>query len=136
MGSFRVELGPNAHPVHVGAGLLDRLGELAREAGLKPGRAALVTDSNVARLYGARAHEALATAGFDATTIDVAAGEASKSLTTLEQVYDRLVAAARSIECHLRARRRRRRRSRGLCCRDLPARPGRRADSHHDDRAG
>ncbi|MGD0290965.1 MAG: 3-dehydroquinate synthase [Candidatus Binataceae bacterium] len=94
MGSFRVELGPNAHPVHVGAGLLDRLGELAREAGLKPGRAALVTDSNVARLYGARAHAALATAGFDATRIEVAAGEASKSLTTLEQVYDRLVAAA------------------------------------------
>ena len=93
MGSFRVELGPNAHPVHVGVGLLDRLGELARAAGLKLGRAALLTDSNVARLYGARVQTALAAAGFDAATIEVAAGEASKSLATLEQVYDRLVAS-------------------------------------------
>jgi 3-dehydroquinate synthase len=93
MGSFHVELGPNAHPVHVGAGLLDRIGELALAAGLKPGRAALVTDSNVARLYGAHAQSALAAAGFDATTLEVPAGEASKSLATLDQVYDRLVAA-------------------------------------------
>ena len=93
MDSFRVELGPNAHPVYVGAGILDRLGELARAAGLKPGRAALITDSNVARFYGARAEQALATAGFDAATIAVAAGEASKSIATLEQVYDRLAGA-------------------------------------------
>ena len=93
MDSFRVELGPNAHPVYVGAGILDRLGELARAAGLKPGRAALITDSNVARFYGARAEQALATAGFDAATIAVAAGEASKSIATLEQGYDRLAGA-------------------------------------------
>ncbi len=93
MDTFRVELGAQAHLVHVGAGMLDRLGELARASGLQPGRAALVTDSNVARLYGARAEAALAAAGFDATTIAVAAGEASKSIATLEQVYDRLVAA-------------------------------------------
>jgi 3-dehydroquinate synthase len=93
MTSFRVELGVNAHPVHVGAGLLDRLGELALTAALKVGRAALITDSNVARLYGARALAALTAAGFDAVTIEVAAGEASKSLATLEQVYDRLAGA-------------------------------------------
>jgi 3-dehydroquinate synthase len=93
MGSFRVELGANAHPVHVGTGLLDRLGELTLAAGLMPGRAALITDSNVARLYGDRALIAMAAAGFAATTIEVAAGEASKSIAMLEQVYDRLVAA-------------------------------------------
>lgn len=93
MGSFRVELGANSHPVHVGTGLVDRIGRLACDAGLKPGRGALLTDSNVARLYAARALEALAADGFDATLIEVAAGEASKSLATLEQVYDRLVGA-------------------------------------------
>ena len=93
MTSFRVELGVNAHPVQVGAGLLDRLGELALTAGLKAGRAALITDSNVARLYGGRALAALTAAGFDAVTIEVAAGEASKSLATLAQVYDRLASA-------------------------------------------
>ena len=94
MGNFRVELGAQAHPVHAGVGLLDGLGELARAAGLKPGRAALITDTNVARLYGARAQAAIAAAGFEAATIAVAAGEASKSLATLEQVYDGLVTAA------------------------------------------
>ncbi len=54
MRTFRVELGRDAHPVHVGSGILDRVGELAREAGLKPGRAALISDSNVAKLYGDR----------------------------------------------------------------------------------
>ncbi len=93
MDSFRVELGAAAHPVHVGAGLLDRLGELARAAGLTPGRAALVTDSIVEGLYGARAVQALDDAGFAVTTVTVAAGEASKSLATLGDVYDRLVAA-------------------------------------------
>jgi 3-dehydroquinate synthase len=93
MDTFRVELGANAHPVHVGAGLLDRLGELARAAGLTPGRAALITDSNVEGLYGARAAASLHAAGFAATTIMVAAGEASKSLANLGQVYDRLAAA-------------------------------------------
>jgi 3-dehydroquinate synthase len=94
MGSFRVELGPNAHSVHVGAGLLDQLGDLAQAAALKPGRAALITDSNVARLYGSRALASLVAAGFDPVTIEIAPGEASKSLTTLEAIYDSLVAAA------------------------------------------
>ena len=93
MGSFRVELGPNSHDVHVGSGLLDRLGELARAAGLKPGRTALVTDSNVARLFGSCAKNSLADAGFEVALIEVPAGEESKSLAALETVYDRLVEA-------------------------------------------
>jgi 3-dehydroquinate synthase len=93
MDSFRVELGVNAHPVYVGVDILDRLGELARASGLQPGRAALVTDSIVEGLYGACAVKALHDAGFVVTTVTVAAGEASKSLTTLAQVYDRLVEA-------------------------------------------
>jgi len=93
MGSFRVELGPNSHDVQVGSGLLDRLGELARAAGLKPGRTALVTDSNVARLFGSRAKNSLADAGFEVALIEVPAGEESKSLAALETVYDRLVEA-------------------------------------------
>ena len=68
MRSFRVKLGPNSHPVHVGAGLLDELGKLAQDAGLKPGRAALISDSNVARLYGQRASSALVAAGFQFST--------------------------------------------------------------------
>lgn len=93
MQSFRVELGANAHEVHVGAGLLDDLGALATRAGLRPGRAALVTDSNVAKLYAARAIDSLKRAGFAPEVIEIAPGEASKSLAALAMLYDRMTAA-------------------------------------------
>jgi 3-dehydroquinate synthase len=93
MRTFRVELGPLSHPVHVGAGLLERLGELAREARLGPGRAILVTDSNVGPLYAGRAIASLSQAGFKPSKIEIPAGEASKSLATLSDIYDRMVEA-------------------------------------------
>ena len=93
MQSFRVNLGVNSHDVHIAAGALDRLGELARGAGLNSTRAAVITDTNVARLYASRAAASMAAAGFDAEIIEVAAGEASKSIATLESVFNRLVDA-------------------------------------------
>ena len=93
MQSFRVELGANAHEVYVGAGLLDELGAIAIRAGLRPGRAALVTDANVAKLYARRAIDSLERAGFALTVIEIAAGEASKSLAALAILYDRMTAA-------------------------------------------
>lgn len=93
MRTFRVELALNPYPVHVGTGIISRLGELARDAGLKPGRAAILTDSNVARLYGDAVKRALADAGFAPVLIEVPAGEASKSLETLGFVYDRMTEA-------------------------------------------
>jgi len=93
MGDFRVNLGPNSHPVHVGAGALARVGELARAAGLKPGRAAIVTDSVVAPMYAGRVAASLRAAGFEPETAIVAAGEASKSLVTLSDLFDHFAAA-------------------------------------------
>jgi len=93
MRSFRVELGRDSHSVHVGSGILDRVGELARDAGLKPGRAALISDSNVAKLYAGRVRDSLQAAGFDALVIEIPAGEASKSLEMLATLYDRMTEA-------------------------------------------
>ncbi len=93
MRTFRVELGPDAHPVYVGAGALDQTGRLAREAGMTVGRALIVTDSNVARLYGERTADSLKAAGFALRTLEVAPGEQSKSFATLERVYDAIVEA-------------------------------------------
>ncbi len=93
MRTFRVDLGPNSHSVHVGAGLLDRAGDLAREAGISAGRAAIVTDQNVAPLYGERVRDSIAKAGFDPAMIEIPAGEASKSLVTYERVIDAMVEA-------------------------------------------
>jgi 3-dehydroquinate synthase len=93
METFRVELGPASHPVHVGSGILHDLGRLAREAGLGAGRCAVVADTNVARLYGERATASLKRANFAPVTIEVPAGESSKSLAMLEEIYGRLAAA-------------------------------------------
>jgi 3-dehydroquinate synthase len=90
MRTIRIELGPASHDAQVGATLLDRLGELARGAGLKPGACAIVTDSNVEKLYGARVQDALRKSGFAPVVISVPPGEASKSFATLELLYDRM----------------------------------------------
>ena len=93
MRTFSVELGPHSHSVHVGAGLLDQLGRLAREAGISPGRAAIVTDRNVAPLYGERARDSIAKAGFAVAMIEIPAGEASKTFASYERVIDAMVEA-------------------------------------------
>ena len=93
MRTFRVELGPNSHPVFVGVGILDNLGELARGAGLIPGRAALITDRNIAPLYADRTRKSLSAAGFDAAIVEIAPGEASKSLATYERMLDAMAEA-------------------------------------------
>jgi 3-dehydroquinate synthase len=92
MAGFRVELGPAAHRVEIGAGLLDRLGELAAAQGLS-GRCAIISDRNVARLFADRAVRALKAGGLDPVTFEVEPGETSKSLATLERVYDFLIEA-------------------------------------------
>ncbi len=93
MRAFRVELGPASHDVYAGAGVLDGLGRLAIDAGLNPGRAAIVTDSTVGPLYGERSTAALRNAGFKPVTITIPAGEASKSLDVLGTIYDRMTEA-------------------------------------------
>src|SRR5713226_530769 len=93
MHTIRVNLGPASYQAHVGANILDRLGKLACDAGLKPGLCAIITDSNVERLYSARVVDALNKSGFTPIVISVPPGEASKSLATLEVVYDRMTAA-------------------------------------------
>ncbi|MGH7838049.1 MAG: 3-dehydroquinate synthase, partial [Candidatus Binataceae bacterium] len=93
MATFRVALVTNAHDALIGPGLLARLGQLALDAGLEAGRAAIVSDANVAGIYGEAVCAALRAAGFEPTLIEVPAGESSKSLAILERVYERLTAA-------------------------------------------
>jgi 3-dehydroquinate synthase len=93
MQTIEIALGPSSHRAHVGSGLLDNLGELALETGLRAGPCAIVTDSNVEKLYASRAAEALRKSGFTPLTISFAAGEASKSAATLDYLYDQMTAA-------------------------------------------
>jgi 3-dehydroquinate synthase len=77
------------YDVVIAGGALDDIGTLvAWPAGARV--AALVTNEPVARLYGARAGQALAGAGLDVTTITVPDGEQAKTLDVLGDLYRRL----------------------------------------------
>jgi len=93
MHTVKVDLGAASYDAHVGANILGRVGKLASDAGLKQGRCALVTDANVEKLYAAQVVAALEKSGFAPTVISVPPGEASKSLATLEVLYDRMTSA-------------------------------------------
>ncbi|HLH76528.1 MAG TPA: 3-dehydroquinate synthase [Candidatus Binataceae bacterium] len=92
MPSFDVQLGARSHPVHVAAGLLARLGQLAAGVGLA-GRCVIVTDYTVGALYLKTVEAALKGAGFDPAVIRIAPGEASKSSAGLGRIYDGLIEA-------------------------------------------
>lgn len=66
------------YDIIIDKGILDRAGKLAATV-VKPSRAAILTDSNVAPLYAERLESSLGAAGFEPVRFTVAAGERSKS---------------------------------------------------------
>lgn len=87
-----VSLGSRSYPVHVGPGALATLGERLR-ARTPAARAVVVSDRNVADLYGPRARRALRRAGFRVDELVVPPGERSKSMRHLSRLYNGLAAA-------------------------------------------
>jgi 3-dehydroquinate synthase len=86
-----INIGSQPYPVYIGERLLNEVGGICREASLF-GRAAIVSDANVAALYGQTLSTAFANAGFKISTHVVAAGERSKSfidVTTLCEDFAR-----------------------------------------------
>ena len=73
-------------------GILGRLGEYAARV-RPPGRAAVITDSNVGGIYGEKALKSLERAGFSPVLITVPAGEESKSPERLLWLYSRMLEA-------------------------------------------
>lgn len=59
-----------------------------REAGLRPGRTLVVSDRNVAGLYGQTVDQALRRDGWEPRILTLPAGEATKSPQPLQAVYD------------------------------------------------
>lgn len=85
MKTIHVPLGERAYDIHIATGLLDRAGEL-----LKPkltGKALIVADAQVDRLYGQRLIAALAAGEIQATCATFPPGEPSKSVTTAERMW-------------------------------------------------
>ncbi len=86
-----VPLGSRSYDIKIETGLLSRLGtECSR---LKLGaRCAVISDANVAPLFGEAALGSLRQSGFEPTLITVPAGETAKSLKTVQRCYDALAA--------------------------------------------
>jgi 3-dehydroquinate synthase len=81
------------YPIHLGDGLLDRVGEALRAVGVPAGnRVAVISNPVVAPLYGARVKASLRSAGFQPFVCTIPDGEHHKTLSTVSVVYDQLLA--------------------------------------------
>jgi 3-dehydroquinate synthase len=89
-----VNLGDRSYEIHIGAGVLDQLGERCVAAGLK-GKCLIITDENVGNLYAKKVHEALETAGYSACLATLPPGEQTKCGDQVFELY------SRCIECGL-----------------------------------
>jgi 3-dehydroquinate synthase len=91
MQTLTVNLGERSYPIHVGEGILSRIGEFLGQAGLSR-KVAIITNPTVAQLYLDTVHDALSHAGFEAVPVLIPDGEAHKNLKSLASIYDRLIA--------------------------------------------
>ena len=93
--------GEQDYAVRIGSGVLSSLGQNMREVDrLSTMRDALViTDSNVAPLYLARAKAALVQAGYKAADIVVPSGEESKSVEIAAEIWSALPALGLGRDC-------------------------------------
>jgi 3-dehydroquinate synthase len=89
--TVNVPLGERAYDIVIGRGLLASFGK--RLAALRPNvRAAIVTDSAVAKLYLDMAEAALSEAGIASVRIIVPEGEKSKSFRVFERICESMIA--------------------------------------------
>ncbi len=86
LGIFRVQGMGAAYDVHVRPGGLDNLGEMLRGYDLH-GPVALVSDTNLAKLYAEQMLGSLHQAGYAAELLVIPAGEEFKTLATIQQLW-------------------------------------------------
>lgn len=87
MKQLTVELPGREYDILIGTGLLEQCGARIR-AVTRAERLAVVTDSNVGPLYLKMVMESLLRAGFTAFSVTFPAGEASKNIRTLNNLYE------------------------------------------------
>lgn len=92
MKKLTVDLPGRAYDIQIGSGLLNSAGEAVRAICPRCARLAVVTDSTVGPLYGARLLRSLEHAGFAVLLITVPAGEHSKSPSQLARLWEELAA--------------------------------------------
>ncbi|MEI8242052.1 MAG: 3-dehydroquinate synthase [bacterium] len=92
LGAFRVGGMGAAYNVRVGPDWIDGLGDLFHAHGWK-GRAMLVGDDHTLPLHGTRVAQALAHAGIEVHRFAIPAGEATKTIDTVQTIWRALLEA-------------------------------------------
>lgn len=88
--TLHVQIPNREYDIIIERGIFDKAGELIRSV-TKAGKAAVVSDSNVAPLYAERFLRSLEGSGFIVKLITVSAGEKSKSLAMTEYLYNEML---------------------------------------------
>lgn len=83
----------DTYHICIGEGLLAQVGRLMANRGLAKGKAAIVTNPDIARLHGESVAESLAAAGYDPVICTVPEGEQNKTLASIAALYDQFLAA-------------------------------------------
>lgn len=89
MKKLRVNLKENSYDIYIEKGIFKKLGQLLREE-IVSNKVAVITDENLNFLYGKEIKETLEKSGYEVELIVVKPGEKSKSLSSLEKIYERL----------------------------------------------
>ena len=90
MEKIHVDLGKYAYDIEIGAGLLPTVGVKVAALVPKAQRAVIVSDTNVAPLYGETLQRSLNEAGLPATIVTIEAGEQSKNMQVLSEVLEQI----------------------------------------------
>lgn len=92
MKRVKVDLQQNSYEIRIGGGLLPQVGSWLKEAGLS-GKAVVITDTTVGKLYAGDLSRGLTDAGLDFTVLEIPAGEEQKTLEKAGELYQRLTDA-------------------------------------------
>lgn len=95
--AIRLDLGDRSYDVQVGSGTLDQIGDFVASLG-SVRQVAVISDSNVAPLYGVRAVESIKHSGLEATLIEFPAGEANKTMATFSHLLDSTFAITPAVD--------------------------------------
>lgn len=90
MYNLNIDLPDKNYDIIIEKGLMKDIGKHVKSV-YKNKKIAVITDTNVDRIYGETLRENLESNGFDVHFVVVEAGEKSKSVSVLESVYDKLL---------------------------------------------
>lgn len=89
MKTININLKENSYDILIENGLLENIGDKIRLV-YEGEKIAIITDNNLHKLYSNDLYTRLTKAGFKVSIIAIESGEASKSINTLEYIYNKL----------------------------------------------